>query len=227
MKYCISTYDEQLLSAVEHFRRYPEMLPFLGSDYEKNNIPRILLVAESHYLPDGSTIHLDPSDWHKGNNENLSEEERRWINTRGILHCGKNQVWKAKGHTIYRHIEQVLLKAGLPHRENMFEYVAFMNFFTRPAIYKGSFKDIATKKDIDHSKNVFEKVIRIINPEMVCVVSTYSWRYAASVLSNLEVKSQHTAHPASHWWNRKSKFGTGRDRMLSFLESNICFKENS
>ena len=48
--------ETKLKNAPAH-RKYPRIIPYVGSKYEEK---RLLLILESHYLPDGSTIHLDP-----------------------------------------------------------------------------------------------------------------------------------------------------------------------
>ena len=42
------------------------MKPWVGSDYQRI---RILVVCESHYMPEGSTINLDVKRWYSAKRE--------------------------------------------------------------------------------------------------------------------------------------------------------------
>ncbi len=78
--YYTNRYNEQFIQ-IEHYRRYPQMMPFVGKEYEAGGI---LLLLESHYLPERSRVHLDADHWYSGNSDSLSEEEKIWIHTRNI-----------------------------------------------------------------------------------------------------------------------------------------------
>ncbi|WP_375176627.1 hypothetical protein [Marinobacter mobilis] len=61
MNYYTEAFDDQL-DKIEIYQCYPLFKPFVGSVYGRNG-PRILLIAESHYLPPESTVHRDPANW--------------------------------------------------------------------------------------------------------------------------------------------------------------------
>ena len=130
-----SVFDPQL-DQVPIYNQFPSLKPSVGVNYGTRG-PKILIVAESHYLPKESKVHLDASAWYNLDRSALSvvgkkqEVEEHWMNTRGILKK-KLKKWK-QGHAIYRNLENALHDAGLPRSANAFQYVAFMNAFQRPA----------------------------------------------------------------------------------------------
>lgn len=55
---------EQFAARHEHFKRFPCLTPWVGSSYQSPNHKKLLIIAESHYLPKGSTIHHDAARWY-------------------------------------------------------------------------------------------------------------------------------------------------------------------
>lgn len=127
MTQCFTKRYDERLRQLDHYRSYPEMLPFVGAEYDTASRTRILLIAESHYLPEYSHVHDDALAWYEGSSVALTEEEKGWINTRGVVGLGKAG-W-TRGQTVFRQIERELSEAGLPGRDNMFVHVSFMNCF--------------------------------------------------------------------------------------------------
>ena len=54
------------------------MQPWIGSEYREN---RILVVGESHYMPEGSTINLSLGTWYSATQAELTDSERSYIHT--------------------------------------------------------------------------------------------------------------------------------------------------
>jgi hypothetical protein len=48
-------FDEQL-SQIGHYKSFPAMKPYVGCNYGISSKKKIMLIAESHYLPPASTI---------------------------------------------------------------------------------------------------------------------------------------------------------------------------
>jgi hypothetical protein len=71
-------------------------------------------------------VHSESKKWYEGTSNNLSDEEKAWINTQDIL----NGNFKPKGHAIYRNIHNALQVKDISLSMND---VAFMNGFQRPA----------------------------------------------------------------------------------------------
>lgn len=141
------------------------------------------MVAESHYLPAGSTVHMDAERWYAGSEADLAgEREPRWIHTRGILNKSAGR-WRPKGHTIYRRLEQALVEAGFPESDNTFKYVAFMNGFQRPAVEGLSLKP--HKADLRVSRDTLNGVVAAaLQSDQVIFVSSKARRFLGGQLNS-------------------------------------------
>jgi len=80
-------FDSQLVGA-QIYRDYPELLPFVGRKY-KSTYRRILLIAESHYLPKGVQV-IPSASWYGGTSKVLPPSVAELIHTRQIVSIGKN-----------------------------------------------------------------------------------------------------------------------------------------
>lgn len=206
-----TTQFDGLLGMIPHYQSYPRMMPFVGSKYGQYG-PKILLVAESHYLPPEVTVHLDADKWYSGTEAELRPEDKPgWFNTRNILNKNAGK-WNKKGHTIYRHLEAALIEAGFPESDNTFQYVAFMNGFQRPAVSKLSIN--ATPRDVEVSSQTIQSVIDVLKPDHLVFVSTKAKRYLGK---NLSIKHDVVPHPASAWWYRPSKRGSGKEQFVRLI----------
>ena len=213
--YATDIYDCRLRE-MDHYRRYPEMLPFVGNDYNDPSHGKLLLIAESHYLPEYSHAHNDAAGWYDGSSATLDKEERSWINTRAIVNSGKNQKWSSRAKIIFRRIEDELLNAGFPRRENMFVHVAFMNCFLRPAKTGLSISEMLTPEDVQKSAEAVNHVLAVLKPDRVCFISSVAWKYVGQLTNRPGMMRQHTPHPACQWWYRTSKRGTGSELFRVF-----------
>lgn len=212
MYYYTEDFDEQL-DKIEIYQRYPLLKPFVGSDYGRNG-PRILLIAESHYLPANSTVHNDSERWYSGSESDLHpEDEKPSVRTRRILNK-PYRGWKKRGHAIYRHLESALVKAGLPINDSVFRQVAFMNAFQRPAKEGDSIKH--TKQDVEVAAQTINQVIEALKPDHIVFVSTKAKR---TVGKHLSQSSSGFHHPACPWWNRKQDGMSSKQRFIDHISS--------
>ena len=113
-------------------KRFPGMKPWIGDHYRDERHKRLLVVGESHYLPEGSTIHRDPDVWYTRSQNDLTDKEREWISTSGNI----SGEW-SRAHTICREIARELSRTlderGLPPDDFVFRHIVYCNFFLRPA----------------------------------------------------------------------------------------------
>ncbi|WP_417530164.1 hypothetical protein [Marinobacter lipolyticus] len=209
MYYYTEDFDDQL-DKIEIYQRYPLLKPFVGSDYGRNG-PRILLIAESHYLPPESTVHGDPASWYMGHEDTLTPKEQKWMRTRRILNKPLKG-WTAKGHAIYRHIESALLTADLPANDSVFRQVAFMNAFQRPAKTGNTIKQ--KKQDVEVEVETINQVIDALQPDHIVFVSTKARRTVGKYLSQ---RSVGVHHPACAWWNRKQDGLSSKQRFIDHI----------
>jgi hypothetical protein len=56
------------------YKQYPMMRPYFGNNFHDANTPSVLLIGESHYLPQGSSQHLSAETWYAGSSDTLSPE---------------------------------------------------------------------------------------------------------------------------------------------------------
>ncbi len=219
MNYYTKDFDHKL-DAIDIYQSYPLLKPFVGSDYGKG-CPKILLIAESHYLPPKSTVHIIPESWYAGSENDLSPQEQAWTRTRGILNKPFGG-WRAKGHAIYRQLEAALIKAGLPANESVFQQVAFMNAFQRPAKTGDTIKN--TKMDVEIAASTVEKVIEALQPDHVVFVSTKAHKVVGKRLKH---ESEGVDHPACPWWNRERYGVTSKNRFINLISGYLNAKREA
>jgi hypothetical protein len=192
------------LNELAHYKLYPEMRPLVGSYFTRMN-KRVLIIGESHYLPKESTIHgnetKDVEQWYKGVSDKLKPKEREWINTRK----NSGSITSAKGHTIYRQLRSVLSELvdgdDLP-MDNPFRYVAYYNYFQRPAHSKMSVK--ATKLDETIAYEHLLALIEVLGVTDLAFVSKLAyksfWKQHGTVKTTIK-NIFGSAHPSCSWWN--------------------------
>ena len=197
------------INNIEHYRKYPAMKPFVGKNYGKGTNRKIMLVAESHYLPPTSVISNSSEIWYNSNQEDLSNEEVRWINTRGILQGN----WKPAGHMIFRELNSRMSEFMDTTEFRAMTNVAFMNGFQRPSPETGdSIKHFCRKIDYEIGAKTINSVIKILKPDLVIFVSKLSWdklRWKIPKQKN-EVKYEFVCHPGTggrYWHNKNYEHG--------------------
>lgn len=222
-----STDFDPQLDLIPHYCRYPEMRVWVGRNFASTKT-RLLVVAESHYMPDTCTVHHDPIAWYSG--VEIPAGARDWMCTRGIIQNGINIRWNTKSKTIYRNIEAAIAASGIfpDGPRSVFSEIAFFNFFQRPAeVLGGSIR--VSQADHEMACMVFKDVVGTIKPTAVAFTSTLASNHAKAggLKDFLEVNGiAHvtTPHPSSAWWNRPSRpYGdrTGRQSLVDFLTATV------
>lgn len=188
------SFNPELLK-IEHFKHHPQMIPFVGKNYKDT---RLLIIAESHYLPESDRERFDtwydygknpiPETWNDKNNglvylkkqvdsfnsenyENKEYPKENW-------YCWVDYTWTAKiiaavkwnrgGHNIYWRLCDILKSERLMN-------CAFMNFFQRPA--KESGKSIQhDKDDIKAAGDTLKAVCEILKPAKIFFVSSRAYK---------------------------------------------------
>lgn len=174
-------FESQLLK-VPHYKRFPQMMPWVGSQYAQQQ-KKILIVGESHYLPEGSTIQENPETWYQSSIEDLSidpiekQSEIVYSETAEIVSGGMKN-WNNEGHKFYRLVHHAMREAGIESdsgpNDNLFRYMSFYNFFQRPAAISGGSLE-RTDLDDTVAYDTFESVIEILDPDAVFFVSVKVW----------------------------------------------------
>lgn len=211
-----NTFDAELLQ-IGHFQSIPTMLPYVGGDYLSASHGKLLLIGESFYFPEESTIHLDAEHWYSLTEDSLNGDELQYIDCRGLLECP----WDAAGHAMYREINRCLDEHRLSFEERAISHIAFANAFFRPASKSGeSISHCSTALDHGKSREITKAMIRVLKPDLVIYVSKFAWdsngRFLAEAMP--DVSFEFTSHPADprHW--NVASYAHGRSKFMSILE---------
>lgn len=225
-----SMYDTQLLS-IPFYQSHWYMLPFVGDNYESPKHKKLLLVGESHYMPKGSVVHHDEKLWYDGNPD-LSDEEKRWCDTRGARYYKSGRFGK--------NIDSAIREAFPVKGENAFIEIASYNYFLRPADDRQSFESICLDRDCDEAVRVFYAILEILKPDVIVFTSRFAFNHAEWIdfpknfNCGLRVYAEKhhmnyvfTEHPSCSWWNRVAKVKTGSsDDYFHGLTSRQFFVES-
>lgn len=207
----------------EHYKRFECMQPWVGKNFYDSKHRRLLVIGESHYLPKGSNLHLDAELWYQKTQQDLSDNELKWISTQKIIKKNKDKNFPQKAHGIYRNIcseiNSEFYNYDLPSQ--IMDHIMFYNYFQRPADKSGY--SIRVKSiDQEIASLVLGDNIKYYKPELIIFTSALSGNYGKHVAKNNNIPYLITPHPTCAWWNRKSdKYnGRGRDLVIPFLKKN-------
>ena len=209
------------LNEIEHYQNFPSMRPFIGKNYGKSNSRKIMLIAESHYLPPKSTKSKSPENWYNSTESDLTNEEIAWINTRNILKGN----WQSAGHMIFRELNTRMSEFMNVENFRAMTNVAFMNGFQRPAPETGdSIKNFCKPIDYIIGAKTIKEVVNIIEPDLVVFVSKLSWDKLRWKIpkSESEVKYDYVCHPGTggRFWHSK-KYEHGLKKFRSIIENEL------
>ncbi len=218
----LSTKYDDLLKTIPHFKAYPAMLPFVGSNYESANHKKLLLIGESNYLPQKSEINKNHETWYNGNQSTLSAEEVCYIDCRGLLCCN----WKSAGHKIYREINRCLQNVGITGEDKPISHITYINGFQRPANYGKTFKHLCKEIDVINSSKVICETIRVIKPNVIVFVSKCAWDAFRPHLDtkDTDVYIDFVSHPADHFHWQKKGYSNGHNKFIKILESKFMLQ---
>lgn len=209
-------YDNDLLK-IEHYKNHPEMLPFVGKDYNKHE-KRVLLIGESHYLSNenkrdvakdfeklnwyDNALSFSPSDDGNVFYKDFENYATRHVVNRYISPAGKN--FKGSNGMFNQPINAYYGKAEHALMHNF----AFMNFYQRPAFEYG--KSIANiDRDNEIATKTLIRVIDVLKPSLIVFLSTKAFNnfekyYKKNYNEKLDENIFHKVpHPTCAWWYRE------------------------
>ena len=205
------------LESIEHYKKFPTMIPFIGESYASNKHKKLLLIGESNYFPKDSKIHLSAEEWYNSNQDDLTDEEIEWIDCQGLLNCE----WKSDGHFIYRELNSSINSLNFKYNNRPIDEVAFINFFQRPAEDGNSFRTLCIEKDVEVAINTISSVIEIIHPNVIVLTSKFAWDNGGYVLKDRykEIYIDFVCHPGTggRYWHNK-EYPHGKKKFLSILK---------
>ncbi len=192
-------FDKELL-AIDHYKKYGLMLPYIGENYGKVNL-KVLFIGESHYLPEESKQSNDT--WYSADENILNPTEKEYINTRGIV-AGD---WKPKAHVIYKELSKALNGLSTDTDCRGMDYASFMNGFQRPAPNGDSIKGSCSPLDREIATSTIKQVISIIKPNLVIFASKFTWdTLKQSFKSDKNITFKFVSHPCgAHFYIHNNK----------------------
>jgi hypothetical protein len=160
------------------------MPPYRGKYFGRTNAPSLLLIGESHYLHKDRQPY-DAQDWYLKDYENLPPDVQAHINTAEILETACKENFPRKGHSIWSRSFQLINENGPNFKDyrQVADYIAFYNFFLRPARCGKSLK--VTDSDEDYANENFKKQIDHLKPTAVIFLSTLAYKHLSG--SNKEM----------------------------------------
>lgn len=234
MSTCETSYDDELLQ-IPHYVNHPEMLPFVGYNYD-NKKKRILLIGESHYLTNSTNRNIfedySEIDWYDqplkvADTENVFYQDYGNYVTRNILHRFVSKPnFDGSGLFIFSNPIRAYypaLPSGKIDKQHIHDF-AFMNYYQRPAFVFGqSFGESDTESqfsfddDIRISNETTTEVINILKPDIVIFFSKKGYSHFCN---NTEATVYRVPHPTCQWWYRKKKNGkSGSEEFKELLQT--------
>ena len=208
---------------------HPELAPFIGKLYPKAPL-KVLFLGESHYLP-AVYNHKVGQEWYERSTASygFSAEALAWLNTAAIIrHDVIESSYKNPAHNIYRNLGkvygEVFAKGDYPQA---LEYIAFGNYFLRPAEVCGESIIINSWDEEVRSFQQLAALEKQLQPALIVFVSKKAYESFVRVAqaqgaTALLSKVKSVPHPNSAWWNRaiaQYEGRTGKEELKNILHN--------
>lgn len=186
-----------------------KIYPYVGKCYHKY---KILLIGESHYIKD----EIDPKlfECYYEQDIDLPKSIKEQFDTNKVVEKFFND--ELGVCAIYRFPALVISEVlNVPMKE-AFTHCTFYNYFQRPNLGKGSFKNIyQDDRDYLYAKQAFEECLRWLKPKLVIFLSRLAYNaYGENHYHCL-------VHPASAWWFRNNGI-RGSQKMKDILSEHVA-----
>ena len=218
-------YDEELLK-IGFLSRHPECLPFIGEKYSDS---RLLLIGESHYVPERDIDLVNREDFYDCRFEDLDPGDyKTWIDTRAVF---EYRVYDRGDFKNFFSNPATEIARAVNHTDNlskdqrvdaMHQY-AFFNYFKRPSYDEGKTIAGLSETDYRYAYEVSCDIIKVLEPRMIVFLSrkAYDAFYEADrdngFGSHYNIRS--VSHPSSAWWNRKrNDGGCSREEFYEYVK---------
>lgn len=204
-----------------HYTQFPMMRPYVGKNFHDAGKPSLLLIGESHYLPEDSTQHITAETWYASSSETLSPDEREWISTAALLNASRAEGFANTAHSIWSKPLWEINEHGprYPDYKRVADDIAFYNFFLRPGL-EGDSLAIAPQ-DVEIANEAFRIHYEALKPTAVVFLSSLAHNHFHPA-EPLSVPVISTPHPGCKWWNTVvPKYGNkrGRDILADFIKT--------
>jgi hypothetical protein len=177
------------------------MRPYVGNNFQDATTPSLLLIGESHYLPKGSSQHLNAETWYASSSDTLSEKEIFWINTAAILEDSRAEGFSNRAHSIWRTSLWEIHEHGPRYSDykRVADDIAFYNFFLRPGLENHSLA--VSKQDVEFANEAFAHITKRLKPTAIVFLSSLAHHHFHP-FEPVSVPLIPTSHPGCAWWNR-------------------------
>ena len=208
---------------------HPELSPFIGKLYPKAPL-KVLFLGESHYLP-AAYNHRVGQEWYERSTASygFSAEALAWLNTAAIIrHDVIESNYKNPAHSIYRNIGKVYGEVfAKGDYAQALEYIAFGNYFLRPAEVCGESIIINGWDEEVRSFQQLAALEKQLQPALIVFVSKKAYESFVRVAQTqgataLLSKAKSVPHPNSAWWNRaiaQYEGRTGKEELKKILHN--------
>lgn len=199
-------------------RQYPKLKPFVGERFGKDGMPAILLIAESHYVPEDEVTkqHLDARKWYEGNSDTTSEYTLNCINTSYIF----PNIAKRSPNSIHGILQREINKSGPKWKGDLdiLKHLAFYNFYLRPARqFKRPTQLIPTPLDTEYANEAFSYWVTKLKPTAIVFVSKNAWNHLDKTRLP-DIPHLAVPHPKCPHWNKPSKRYGGKTGHAFFAD---------
>jgi hypothetical protein len=203
------------------YEQYPTMRPYVGKHYSDTGTPSLLLIGESHYVPNDSEHDITPEAWYSGNSSTLSDDELRYISTAQGIEGSRAEGFSNKAHSIWRNSFLEINEFGPAYTDftRVADDIAFYNFFLRPASTGDSL--VVAPQDVEIANEAFRTHYKALKPTAIVFLSILAHSHFHPT-EPVSVPVIATPHPGSPWWNREAtKYGNkrGRDILADFIKT--------
>ncbi len=214
--FCNTEYDKSL-ELVSIYQTHPEMLPYIGKQYNKY---RILCVGESHYLSKQTeNFSYDLGKWYTENLTEQGYDENNPLHksfsaffTRYVMYDCLAKKERGAGYSMFYRPAKACFNILGCEKDDVWEHFAFMNYYQRPAGIRGESIN-KQKEDSQISKLSFIDVCKNIKPHKIIFLSKKAYNDWMSEKTVAEEEAMYkeiscaVSHPTSRWWERKRKDG--------------------
>ncbi len=223
-------YDDVIKEQLQHLYNYPEMLPFIGTNYEKMS-SKIFILGESHYFDEDVVEELGETfltDWYNQNSLKLDKWITNYFFTRGNLKLVEDMEYRKPLASYFNIRRELKDKEDLINSDKVFSNFVYFNYFQRPSIISGG-SITPNEKDNEVAYDTILNMADVLKPNKIIFASVKgfdSFNYSSTinsskVLSN-SIDVDFVPHASSRWWNVKAgKYGnmTGREKFITLLKS--------
>jgi uncharacterized UPF0160 family protein len=220
MKNTSSSNFDKDLNQIEHYIKFPSMIPYVGENYGNLKNKRILLIAESHYFPQNSTIHYEAKNWYDSSANDLTDEEIYHINTKKVLETD----WVTVSDVIFREINSTIQPFILNNESRAMNYAAFMNCFQRPGKTGDSISHTCNSIDTEKAYETITSVIDVLKPDIVIFYSKFAWDNVGWKLAqNIKnINFEFSCHPATggRYWHKKD-YKNNKNKIITYLNDKL------